>query len=330
MLQPVQVVDNDDTASVSSFQMVSACNEQQQEQEQQHDPEHHQELQLFEQELWTIQQLFEQELQQQQDAHEHQKQQQLQHQHHHQPDEEPDGKHDEELDREMPSLGAWQEDEELVIALQMSLRDIAEQAEPIADSSSIISSSSSSSTAAATANVDDPFGQFIPEYGSAASSSSAASAPQTLMLPRIRNQRKGPKQASKVPEQYVAMAKIDEIVGSHDQIHASEYIDLSGCTATIFTDKPTTTSIQPHRLLCPIHQLEHNSYCQACNNYQFMKEKQQWSMAMQHSIQDSYDTSSIIFIDQLPYCSSHVQDMKEWCGTCNKATALRDQMTQMA
>jgi hypothetical protein len=314
MLPSVQAVDNDDTASVSSFQMVSACNEQQQEQEQQHDPEHHQELQ------------------QQQDAHEHQKQQQLQHQHHHQPDEEPDGKHDEELDREMPSLGAWQEDEQLVIALQMSLRDIAEQAEPIADSSSIISSSSSSSssTAAATANVDDPFGQFIPEYGSAASSSSAASAPQTLMLPRIRNQRKGPKQASKVPERYVAMAKIDEIVGSHDQIHASEYIDLSGCTDTIFTDKPTTTSIQPHRLLCPIHQLEHNIYCQACNNYQFMKEKQQCSMAMQHSIQDSYDTSSIIFIDQLPYCSSHDQDMKEWCGTCSKAVALRDQMAQMA
>ena len=36
-----------------------------------------------------------------------------------------------------------------------------------------------------------------------------------------------------------------------------------------------------------MHQLEHNSYCQACNNYQFMKEKQQYSMAMQHSIQAS-------------------------------------------
>ena len=107
MLPSVQVVDNDDTAAVSSVQMVSACNEQQQEQDQQHDPEQHQELQ------------------QQQDAHEHKKQQQLQHQHHHQPDEEPDGNHDEELDREMLCLGAWQEDEELAIALQMSLRDIA-------------------------------------------------------------------------------------------------------------------------------------------------------------------------------------------------------------
>ena len=147
------------------------------------------------------------------------------------------------------------------------------------------------------------------------------------MLPRIRNQRKGPKHASNVPERYVAMAKIDEIVGSHDQLHASECIDSSGCTATIFTDKPTTTSIEV--LLCPIHQLEPNRYCPACSNYQFMKEKQQYSMAMQHSIQDSYDTSSIIFIDQLPYCSSHVQDTQEWCGTCNKVVALRYQMAQM-
>ena len=116
MVPPAQVVDDDDTASVSSFQMVSVCHEQQQEQEQQHDPEHHQELQ------------------QQQDAHEHKKQQQLQQQHQGL-DEKPGGEPDEELDREMPSLGAWQEDEELVIALQMSLRDIAEQAEPIADSS---------------------------------------------------------------------------------------------------------------------------------------------------------------------------------------------------
>ena len=113
-----------------------------------------------------------------------------------------------------------------------------------------------------------------------------------------------------------------------NQIHASEYIDSSGCTSTIFTDKPTTTSSQV--IMCPMHQLEHNSYCQACTNYQFMKEKQQYSMAMQHSIQDIYDTSSIIFIDQLPYCSSHDQDMKDWCGTCNKVVALRDQMAQMA
>jgi hypothetical protein len=283
MLPSVQAVDNDDTASVSSFQMVSACNEQQQEQEH------------------------------------------------------GNGK-------KMPSFGAWQEDEQLMIALQMSLRDIDEQAEPIADSSSIISSSSSSSSssnstaaAAATANVDHPYGQFIPEDGSAASSSPAASAPQTLMLPRIVQQeltkfkacqRIGPKQASKVPGRYVAMEKIDEIVGSPVQIHASEYIDLSGCTDTIFTDKPTTTSIDIS--MCPIHQLEHNIYCQACTNYQFMKEKQFLSMAMQHSIEDSYDTSSIIFIDQLPYCSSHAQDMKEWCGTCNKAVALTDQMAQMA
>ena len=112
MLPSVQVVDNDDTASVSSFQMVSACHEQQQEQEQQHDPEHHQELQ------------------QQQDVHAQLlvwKQQQLQQQLGY-GDEEPDGEHDEELDREMPSLGAWQEDEELVIALQVSLRDIAVRA----------------------------------------------------------------------------------------------------------------------------------------------------------------------------------------------------------
>ena len=30
------------------------------------------------------------------------------------------------------------------------------------------------------------FGQFIPEYGSAVSSPSAASSPQTLMLPRVK------------------------------------------------------------------------------------------------------------------------------------------------
>ena len=294
-----QVVDNDDTASVSSFQMVSACHEQQQEQEQQHDPEHHQELQ------------------QQQDAHEHQKQQQLQQQH-----QGLDGEPDEELDRKMPSLGAWQEHVELVTALQMSLRDIAEQAQPIADSSSIISSNSSNSSSAA-AMPAAPVLQLPLSNKSVASSSSSVASSNALL------KRKVPKQASKVPEpKTVPMETIDEIMGPHDQIHASEYIDSSGCTATIFTDKPTTTSSQV--VMCPMHQLEHNRYCRACNNYQFMNEKQQYSMAMQHSIQDSYDTSSIIFIDHLPYCSSHEQDMKEWCGTCNKAVALRDQMAQMA
>ena len=336
MLPSVQAVDNDDTASVSSFQMVSACNEQQQEQEQQHDPEHHQELQ------------------QQQDAHEHQKQQQLQQQH-----QGLDGEPDEELDRKMPSLGAWQEHVELVTALQMSLRDIAEQAQPIADSSSIISSNSSNSSSAA-AMPAAPVLQLPLSNKSVASSSSSVASSNALLKrnasqrqrlaqaaredderikskgflsefqnPEVKCKRKVPKQASKVPEpKTVPMETIDEIMGPHDQIHASEYIDSSGCTATIFTDKPTTTSSQV--VMCPMHQLEHNRYCRACNNYQFMKEKQQYSMAMQNSIQDSYDTSSIIFIDHLPYCSSHEQDMKEWCGTCNKAVALIDQMAQMA
>ena len=160
------------------------------------------------------------------------------------------------------------------------------------------------------------------------------------MLPMIRNQRKVPKlplsdfqkvpkQASKVPEpKKVPMETIDEIMGSHDQMHASEYIDSSGCTATILTDKPTTTSSQV--MMCPVHHLEHNRYCRACSNYQFMKEKQQYSMAMQHSIQDSYDTSSIIFIDELPYCSSHELEMQEWCLTCNKVIILRNQIAGVA
>ena len=285
MVSSVQVVDNDDTASRASFQMVSACHGQQQEQEQQHGPEPHQELQ------------------QQQDVHEHKKHHQLQQQHQGldgEHDGEHDGEPDEEPDRERPSLGAWQEDEEVVIAMQMSLRDIAEQAEPIADSSSIISSNSSNSS----------------------SSSSAASAPPTLMLPKITNQRKVPKQASNVPvPKKVPMEKIEEV-------HASEYIDSSGCTATIFTDKPTTNSSQV--IKCPMHQLEHNSYCRACTNYQFMKEKQQYSMAMQHSIQASYHAAAdVVFIDQLPCCSSHDQDLKEWCHTCRQVVDLRDQMAQM-
>ena len=49
---------------------------------------------------------------------------------------------------------------------------------------------------------------------SANSGISAASAPKTLMLQSIRNQGKGQKQASKLPEQYVAMATNYENVGS--------------------------------------------------------------------------------------------------------------------
>ena len=38
--------------------------------------------------------------------------------------------------------------------------------------------------------------------------------------------------------------------------------------------------------------------------------------------------SSITFIDQLPCCSSHGQDLQEWCATCNQVVELRDHMAQ--
>ena len=163
---------------------------------------------------------------------------------------------------------------------------------------------------------------------SSSSSSLAARAPPTLgQRPRIAN-RKLPRWP--LAEFQVPMEKIDEECAQpqHDQIHDSTYVDSSGCTATFITDRPTTTSSQI--VMCPLHQLQHNKYCQACVNYQFMKEKQEYGKAMQHSIQDSYDTSSIIFIDELPYCSSHDLEMQEWCLTCNKGIALRDKMAGVA
>ena len=119
----------------------------------------------------------------------------------------------------------------------------------------------------------------------------------------------------------VPMEKIDENIGPMEKIHAQAYVDSSWCKATIITDQPTTPgfSVGP----CPVH-LEYNRFCQACEEYAHMKEKQQYSMAVQHSIQDTYDTSCIIFIDGLPCCNIHDQHLQEWCGTCRKVVALRD------
>jgi hypothetical protein len=302
-----QVLDNDDTSSVASFNMVQEQEQQhgqmlqeqgvQQEQEQQHDPEHHQELQ--QPSPAAIRERIGQK-----DAH------QLQ-----------------QLCKRMQlrsGLGGWQEDLELEMALKTSVRDIGKAV-----------------AAAAAAAARQKQQQHQQQHNSNSSSSissnssSAASAPQTLKLPRQRNQIKNKRYQPRWPlsdlqvpkEKMIPMEKIDEYCAEpqHEQIHTSKYTDASGCTLTFLTEEPTSTSSKI--TLCPLHHHQFNRHCRHCSNYQHMVEQQQYSMAMQNSIQDNFDQSTIMFIDGLPCCSSHDQDMQDWCGTCNKVLALREEMT---
>ena len=266
-------MDNDDTASVSSFQMEPQQQEQhahaQQEQQQDLDQDPHEEPDQSQLELY-------------QEPHQE------------------------------CSFGSWQEEQEVLLALEVSLQDVGH------DSSNHSSSSSSSS--------------------SNSSSSSAASAPPTLELPRVRNQKKVPRWPlsdvqvpnsgkPKVPKAFktglAQMQTIDEVVGTHDEIHTCAYVDSSGCKQTIFTDKSTTST---NVVMCPMHLQEYRPHCRACEEYRFMQTKHQFDVAMAQSIEDSYNTGSIIFIDQLPCCSSHGQELRQWCDTCMKVVVLRDQM----
>ena len=125
----------------------------------------------------------------------------------------------------------------------------------------------------------------------------------------------------------VPMQTIDEVEGTRDEIHKCAYVDSSGCKRTIFAGKSTTST---NVVMCPIHLQEYRPHCRDCEEYGFMQEKHKFVVAMAQSIEDSYDTSSIIYIDQLPCCSSHGQELRQWCDTCMKVVVLREQMAHMS
>ena len=298
--------DADDTASLSSFHMVpTACHEQQQGQQEQLDPEPQQELSSNTCLLLK-------------------KEQQL-HQQHQSPDGtldvEPDGAS--EMDKQ--SLGDWQEDQEMMLAMQLTLNE-AEQDLAIAQPKA-----PPTARPAAVKAVDiDPLGPTV-----------AQKDRPTLKAPKIRNQKvtkvpaaqmppKAPPTALRPPKgvkPLVPMEKIDEAVSSHQgSSGCTQYEDLSGCTHQIFTSKEQAACTD--KFLCPHHGYDHwaNPHCHLCVNYQFMQEKHQQDLAQAMSLEAHFENSKVIWLDDFPYCNIHLDDMQERCVTCNRVFELRDEI----
>ena len=58
------------------------------------------------------------------------------------------------------------------------------------------------------------------------------------------------------------------------------------------------------------------------------KVKHNHEVELAKAIEASLDTSCIIYIDSLPFCSKHEDSMVESCPTCNQVCDLRDQLSQ--
>ena len=279
-----QLLDNDDTASMSSFQMLANTDEQQdQEQQQDQEPDAEQDEQEPNMDAVTTKGNV--------------------------ADDDPDAQQQDAQgigkDAEH-NLGGWQEDQEMLIAVEKSIEDVA----PVADSSSS-SSSSSMPTLAASIKLPAPRpkGKKMQRW------------PLSDYVPSANSQ------ARKCKDGKVSLTGLVSIpeVQFDGEMHISEYVDSSGCTQTVFTDGSIKSSSQVP--MCTMHHVYH-PHCQACANHQFFKEKHNHDVELAKAIEASLDTSCVIYMDSMPYCSKHADNMVEFCQTCKQVCDLRDQLFQ--
>ena len=329
-----QVVDKDDIASISSFQMVPttapsvADPDEQQEQQQQQDQQ-----------------------QQQQDAHDlHQLAQE--------PvmgadcesnvgdvgsnvgsnvgnadpeDHQPDAQGIDKDKHNMASeFAKWREEQELLIAIEMSLheQDVHQgknQLAPVADSSS--SSKSSSSNSSSSNNMPTLLGKQK-------KTSKKPRWPLSDYVIGKQDNEKALKDFKVKGQQHVkehakvGRTGLEAIPEVHvdEAMHVLEYVDSSGCSQIVFTDERIQQCSQVP--MCPIHLLDYKPNCRECANHKFLKEKHTHDVELAKAIEYSLDSSSIIYIDSLPCCSKHTTNMMQWCQTCNQAFELREQFSQ--
>ena len=140
--------------------------------------------------------------------------------------------------------------------------------------------------------------------------------------------KKLPKNTGKVPNRSQFRTGLEAIpeVQVDEALHMSEYVDSSGCTQAVFTDESIKASSPVP--MCPIHLLDHQPHCRECANHQFFQEKHIHDVQLAQAIEQSLDSSSIIYIDGLPWCRKHDDNMKESCHTCNQVLLFRDEFRQ--
>ena len=277
-----ELLENDDTASMSSFQMVANTapsvvdpdEQQEQQQQQDQDPDAEQEPHM---DALSIEGNAASSV----------------------GDDDPDAQ---QQDAQGINLGRWQEEQEILIAIDKTKPK--EDEAPVADSSS--SSSSNMPTLAASLKLPTPKpkGKKVQRWPLS-----------DFQWPDLRPHGK---------VGLTGLVPIPEVVFDAE-MHTSEYVDSSGCTQTVFTHGSMESSSQVP--MCAMHHVFH-PHCQACVNHQFFKDKHNHEVELAKAIEASLDTSCIIYIDSLPFCSKHEDSMVEGCPTCNQVCDLRDQLSQ--
>ena len=254
-----QLLDNDDTASMSSFQLLANTDEQQdQEQQQDQEPDAEQDKQEPNMGALSIEGNVASSV----------------------GDDDPDAEF---------TLGRWQEEQEILIAIARSKEDQA----PVADSSS-----SNMPTLAASLKLPKPKpkGKKVQRW------------PLSQFVPKEKDGLTG---LVPIPE-----------VDFDPEMHITEYVDSSGCTQVVFTDESIKASSPIP--MCPIHLLDHQPHCRECANHQFFQAKYIHDVQLAQAIEQSLDNSSIIYNDGLPWCGKHLDSMQQCCHTCNQVFLLRD------
>ena len=198
------------------------------------------------------------------------------------------------------SFGKWQEQQELDIALALTVEQ--QVVSQIASSSS---SSSSSNSAAATA-------------------AAVLAAAQQKKTKEFKNK--------KVPRSALSDFHSRPLQPIQEQpILAAPYLTPSGCLEIMFNQDDDAVAHHP----CIKHGVDYHPHCRDCVNYQFMLEKSQYAMAEQTALELSLDNSKIVGVEGWegwsgpvgPYtqCSKHGEDFKEDCPTCVRICDLKDQ-----
>ena len=210
-------------------------------------------------------------------------------------------------------LAKWREEQEILIAIEMSIREqqlqiTAKEKAAVADNSNSQCSSSCSSTSSNSMPTPNKLPKKLPK--------------NTGKVQPLRTQSS--KQQQKVVR--TGLEAIPE-VQFDEALQMSEYVDSSGCTQAVFTDESIKESSPVP--MCPIHLLDYQPNCRECANHQFFQAKHNHDVQLTQAIEQSMKTSSskIIYTDGLPCCSMHDDSMQQDCHTCNQVLLLRDELS---
>ena len=231
-------------------------------------------------------------------------------------------------------LAKWQEEQELRIAIEVSMHEeqlqITEQQQRQQQLQT--AAKAAAATAAAKAAVADNSDSKCSSSNSSSSNSmpTLAATLFTQKLPK-RTQKK-PRwplsdfqiKPSRLPSAFtVHKTGLEAIPEVHvdEAMHVSEYVDSSGCSQSVFTGECIKTSAPVP--MCPKHLLDYQPHCRECANHQFLMQKHHHDLQLAAAIESSFDSSSIIWVDALPWCSTHYDNMMQCCHTCQQVFELR-------